>query len=90
MADLFAGLESMIREHWPRGECGCPRCRWTCLACEDTGAVFEKRPARIYGGQLVNVVVPCVCPRGQRFMPKRADEDDFRSAARSKPTRMGR
>lgn len=90
MTDLVAGLEQTLRQHWPKGECGCPRCRWTCRDCEDIGAIFERRSARIYGGQMVSVVVPCHCLKGNRFRPKAVDQDDFRQAARSKPTRIGR
>ncbi len=89
LADFTAGLKTMFKDLWPKGECSCPRCRWTCQHCEDTGAIFEKRPARIYGGQMVNVVVPCSCEKGRLFRPKPVmGPDDFTAAGRSKS--MGR
>jgi hypothetical protein len=93
--ERLKGLDALIRDVWPKGECSCPRCRWVCQSCQDTGANYEKRPARIYGGMLVEYVVPCACERGRRFMEKpKADPGDFTQAARSKPrttmTRMGR
>lgn len=88
LLDLTAGLERIFRSTWPKGECSCPRCRWTCRECEDTGALFERRPAAIYGGRIVDVVVPCHCANGRRFMPKPRFSDDFKSAG--KTTRAGR
>ena len=90
LAELTAGLEHVLRAAWPKGECACPRCRWQCPYCEDTGARFEKRPARIYGGRLVDVVVPCSCPNGRRFVPASRGGADFTAAGKTGPTRVGR
>lgn len=90
LTDLVKGLEQVLRDVWPKGECSCPRCRWACQDCEDTGAMWQKRPARIYGGRMVDVIVPCHCARGVRFMPASKGPDDFAKAGRSKPTRIGR
>lgn len=90
MADLVKGLEATLRESWPRGECACPRCRWACRDCEDTGARWGKVPARLYGGRLVDVVTPCHCGMGARFLPKQKFDEDFRSAGKSKMTKVGR
>jgi hypothetical protein len=88
--DLTNGLRGVLKEAWPKGECSCPRCRWSCPRCEDTGAIFEQRPARIYGGKLVTVVVPCTCPAGRRFVPASRGSEDFTQAGKTKPTRIGR
>lgn len=90
LADLTKGLEHVLRSSWPKGECACPRCRFQCPYCEDTGAKFEQRPARIYAGRMVNVVVPCVCQNGRRFIEKPRGGGDFTAAGKSKPTRVGR
>lgn len=90
LADLIGGLKQVLKDAWPKGECACPRCRWICQDCEDTGALFQQRPARIYGGRLVSVVVPCHCSAGRRYVPKRRDPADFTQAGKAKPTRVGR
>lgn len=90
LADLTGGLEHVLRAAWPKGECACPRCRWACPYCEDTGAKFEQRPARIYGGRLVSVVVPCSCPNGRRFIETPKGGADFKAAGKTGPSRVGR
>lgn len=90
LADLTKGLEQVLRHAWPTGECGCHRCRWQCPYCEDTGAIFEQRPARIYGGRMVTVVVPCRCPNGRRFVDVPRGGADFKAAGKTSPTRVGR
>lgn len=91
LADLTKGLAAVLKDAWPMGECGCPRCRFQCFYCEDTGAKWEQRPARIYGGKPTGIVVPCSCDRGGRFREKQRGSEDFTAAGRSKsPTRVGR
>ena len=84
--DRCKALEQTLRASWPLGTCRCPRCFWRCQDCQDTGALIESRPAAIYGGALVDVVVPCHCEKGRMFMPKQARESDFTAAGKtSKP-----
>lgn len=90
LADLTSGLERVLRGAWPTGECACPRCRWTCPYCEDTGAIFEQRPTRIYAGRMVSVVVPCRCANGRRFVPAQKGGGDFTAAGKTGPSRVGR
>lgn len=90
ISDLTAGLETTLRAAWPKGDCACPRCRWSCPYCEDTGARFEQRPARIYGGRLVMVVVPCSCQNGRRFVDVPKGGADFKAAGKTGPSRVGR
>ncbi len=83
---LIGVLKAILK---PVGEpCGCPRCRWACRECEDTGAMLERRPASIYGGKLVDVVAPCHCPKGGRFRPPSRSEDDFTAAGKTKKQRQ--
>lgn len=91
-AEITGALEQTLRAVWPKGSCACPRCRWVCRECEDTGAIIERQPARIYGGRLVDVAVPCHCEKGRWFRPKsRTAEDAIANAARTRPmTRVGR
>lgn len=90
LTDLTASLAQVLRHAWPIGECACPRCRWQCPYCDDTGAIFEQRPARIYSGRLTTYVVPCKCPSGRRFIETPKSGADFKAAGKTNPTRVGR
>lgn len=92
LTDLADGLEHVLRGAWQAQEvCRCHRCLTLCPYCQDTGARYEKRPARLYGGMLLDVVVPCSCERGRQFRPKpERSAEDFTAAGKSKPTRVGR
>lgn len=82
--DCRSYLAGVLKQIAPGTDCGCPRCRWLCMACEDTGAVMVRRPARIYGGAMVDTVEPCHCAKGQRFMPKTPEPDDYTQAGRTR------
>src|SRR5262245_9718942 len=86
--DQGTALDDAVRDHWPQGR----EWKYLCNACGDTGLIIEQRPARIYGGKLVDVGVPCHCRLGARFRPRpvAAPANDDAAAGKKSPTKPTR
>lgn len=94
-ATIHAGLETVVRERWPRGR----EADWRelCAECHDYGYQWlDCEGDATCGRQKVHAVHayvrPCWCDKGRRMIAKPRQEADELAAVgkMGKPTRFGR
>lgn len=88
--ERIAGLEKTLRASWPQVR----EWKFVCDRCSDTGLeVFDCHGTHACGKTFCpyphTYGVPCLCPKGARFVPKPV-EADFKAAGKTGLTKVGK